>query len=307
MVWTPGPEFDRSEEAMALRFAQLRWGDQDGIPKCPDCGGTLWRLACRARVFGCSACNQQRSVTAGTLLHGAKIKLWQIWAFLVNLLQARRPSARALGRALGLHSETAWRWRHRLLLALTSRPATLEGRLYAAARRIPIRRPTRRSRPLPSDVTRAFRHHCAVRRYACVSLVGCKGGRWVAQVGYELARNLGDAIGRQPAIIPGWHTDETRALLDDIDEHVRHVFHGVSARWLERYAQFAVKRAWKAWSPEALCRRLFTLPPAVFDRLRPGTCPTVDDLGATDIHRPYCYLRPGYPQADFLEDLTVRV
>ncbi len=301
MVWLPGAAFDRTEEGMAMRFARLRWGDDEGNPRCPDCSGRLWRVTDRARMFGCSTCHRQRSVTAGTLLHGAKIRLWQIWAFMVNLMQAERPSARALGRALGLHSETAWRWRHRILLAAASKPASLAGRLYSASRRVPIRRPTRHANPLPRDASRAFRHHCGVRRYASVNVVASMGAPWVAMVGYELARNLREAIGKEPALIPGALTDEARAVLDDIDRHVRHVFHGVSARWLPRYAQFAAKRAWLLPSPIVWCCHLLALPPARFDDLRPGSCARVEALVATEIRRPYCYLRPGYPQKGFVD------
>lgn len=307
MVWLPGPTFDRSEDAMALRFAHLRWGDDSGTLRCPDCQASLWSVTDRPRVFGCSGCHCQRSVTAGTLLHGAKIRLWQIWALLVNLTQEHRPSARALACALGLHPETAWQWRHRILLGIASLPAKVGGHLHSASRRVPIRRPTHHAPPLPADASRALRHLCATRRFACVNLIGCPGEPWVAQVGYELARTLTEAIGYQPALIPSWAVDGARAVLDDIETHIRHVFHGVSARWLSRYAQFAAKRAWQPWSAESMCRRILGLPPATFDRLRPGTCATVDALVATTIDRPYCYLRPGYPQTDYVDGTSLLV
>src|SRR5205809_6514591 len=56
-----------TEERCIEHLAGLRW--PSGFV-CAGCGGKqAWRLKARPRVYECTACHRQESVTAGTVLH----------------------------------------------------------------------------------------------------------------------------------------------------------------------------------------------------------------------------------------------
>jgi GxxExxY protein len=70
------------DRACAAFLAELRW---PGGFRC-ECGSTrAWHHASRPRVFQCAICRRQYSVTAGTVMHRAKVPLvewfWAAWAF----------------------------------------------------------------------------------------------------------------------------------------------------------------------------------------------------------------------------------
>ena len=68
-----------------------------------------------ARVFQCSNCRFQESVTAGTILHRTKLPLakW-FWAAYLMAQDRRGVSAAHVARELGLHYATAWNMLHKL-------------------------------------------------------------------------------------------------------------------------------------------------------------------------------------------------
>jgi hypothetical protein len=70
-------------------------------------------------VFRCSACIQQESVTAGTILHRSKLPLqmW-LWAAYLLMQDKRGISAMQLSRELNQRYATAWTVPHRLRRAL---------------------------------------------------------------------------------------------------------------------------------------------------------------------------------------------
>src|SRR3954449_4560538 len=56
-----------TEERCIEHLAGLRW---PGGFVCAGCGGRqAWRLKARPRVYECTACHRQESVTAATVLH----------------------------------------------------------------------------------------------------------------------------------------------------------------------------------------------------------------------------------------------
>jgi transposase-like protein len=115
------------DAACAVFLATLRW--PTGF-RCP-CGGTrAWHHASRPRVFQCASCRRQFSVTAGTIMHRAKVPLvewfWAAWAFAQD---KRGVSALQLSRVLGRRYETVWRLLHKVRDALAEDPKAfpLEG------------------------------------------------------------------------------------------------------------------------------------------------------------------------------------
>ena len=105
------PAFQRrfpDEAACADYLAATRW--PDGF-RCPDCGGArAWRLATKPFTWECAACGKQTSVTAGTVMHGAKLDLtvW-FWAAYLMATHSNGISATQLQSQLGIASyKTAW-------------------------------------------------------------------------------------------------------------------------------------------------------------------------------------------------------
>ena len=104
-------EFQRrfpDDAACAAYLIAARW--PDGFV-CPACGGVKgWGLATKASTFECAACHRQTSVTAGTVLHGAKLPLtvW-FWAAYLMATHSNGISALQLQKQLGLGSyKSAW-------------------------------------------------------------------------------------------------------------------------------------------------------------------------------------------------------
>lgn len=106
-----------TEHACIEYLADLRW--PKGY-KCKKCGcGKAYQLKVHPRVFMCSKCNFQESVTAGTLLHRTKLPLikW-FWATYLLAQDKRGVSAMHISRELNLRYATAWTMLHKLRRAL---------------------------------------------------------------------------------------------------------------------------------------------------------------------------------------------
>ena len=105
------PAFQRrfpDEAACADYLAAARW--PDGF-RCPACGAArAWRLATKPFTWECADCRRQTSVTAGTVMHGAKLDLtvW-LWAAYLMATHSNGISAVQLRSQLGIASyKTAW-------------------------------------------------------------------------------------------------------------------------------------------------------------------------------------------------------
>ena len=95
------------EESCAAFLAARRW--PDGFV-CSSCGGKRgWSLASRARLYECSDCGRQTSITSGTVLHRTKLPL-QVWFWAAHLMatHSNGMSALQLGAQLGVTYKTAW-------------------------------------------------------------------------------------------------------------------------------------------------------------------------------------------------------
>ena len=104
-------EFQRrfpDDAACASYLTAARW--PDGFV-CPACGSVKgWALTTKAWTHECAACQRQTSVTAGTVLHGSKLKLtvW-FWAAYLMATHSNGISALQLQKQLGLGSyKSAW-------------------------------------------------------------------------------------------------------------------------------------------------------------------------------------------------------
>ena len=91
---------------------------------CPRCGGRHASRFSRGdqRLWQCSACRVQTSLTAGTPFADSKLplRLWYLAMYLVT--QAKNGvSALELGRQIGVCYRTAWRVKHRLMAVMAER------------------------------------------------------------------------------------------------------------------------------------------------------------------------------------------
>jgi len=105
-----------TEEACLQYLAAMRW--PDGF-RCPGCGGTQAWPTTRGR-WVCRDCEQQTSVTAGTIFAGSHLSL-RLWFRAVWQVVTQKDGASAMGlqRVLGLGSyRTAWSLLHKLRRAM---------------------------------------------------------------------------------------------------------------------------------------------------------------------------------------------
>lgn len=205
------------ERTCAWMLVQLRWPDGPVCGGCGHRGASLLRA--RPRVLSCHTCGQHRSVTAGTPLHGCRISLHRILRAAALLAQEDSISARGLGRALGIDKDSAWRLAHRLRAGLVLDPSRLRPPLTPFAWPLVGRV---RSRDVPP-------HQPAILLQDAERHLG-----YLASSDPFVLRNWADRHG--VALLPA-----KRLLLNDPAQRLkailRRTHHGVSSRWVERYAQ----------------------------------------------------------------------
>jgi hypothetical protein len=115
-------EFQRDfgDDAACLRYlASRRW--PTGFI-CPGCGATRAYEVVDRRVWQCTACRLQTSLTAGTVLHGTRLPLmtW-FWAMYLTATLTTGISAQQLRKQLGLRRyETAWMLLQKIRLAMVN-------------------------------------------------------------------------------------------------------------------------------------------------------------------------------------------
>jgi len=98
---------------------KARW--RDGFV-CPECGSTRHCRIARGGHFQCIDCRKQTSPTAGTIFQGTKLPL-TVWFMAMHLLTQGKHSVSALElkRQLGVHYETAWAMKQKLLVVMAER------------------------------------------------------------------------------------------------------------------------------------------------------------------------------------------
>ena len=106
-----------SEEDCRRYLVACRWPDGFRCPRCG--GGDAYELAGHG-LLQCRSCRHQTSLTAGTVLHRARVPL-RLWFSAAYLVTTHTPgfSAVQLQRQLGLDRyETAWTMLHKLRRAM---------------------------------------------------------------------------------------------------------------------------------------------------------------------------------------------
>lgn len=109
----------RSERDCLKFLIKRKW--PDGF-RCPRCGHQKAYLIESRKLYQCTACRHQTSVTAGTMFHKTQKPLrdW-FWAIFVVATRSTGSSARQLQYDLGIAYQTAWTWCHKIRTAMQSR------------------------------------------------------------------------------------------------------------------------------------------------------------------------------------------
>ena len=128
------PEFPRTilefqstfgdEQACMDYLFECRWPEGFVCPRCK--GRAAWPIVAR-KLWECSSCHYQVSLTAGTVLHKTHTPL-HLWFWAAYLMTTATPgiSASQLQRQLGLtRHETAWTMLHKLRRAMVNPERTL--------------------------------------------------------------------------------------------------------------------------------------------------------------------------------------
>lgn len=119
-----------TEEAARETFKGIRWAATNGEPVCPTCGCCdVYDLTTR-KIFKCSACYKQFSVTSGTIFASRKLAIRDILAAIAIFTNgAKGYSALQLSRDLDVQYKTAFVMAHKLreAIALSRSADALKG------------------------------------------------------------------------------------------------------------------------------------------------------------------------------------
>ena len=91
---------------------------------CPGCGGSQHSLLHRdgEKLWQCSACRKQTSLTAGTIFESTRLPLRLWFLGIYHLTQPKNNvSALELKRLLGINYKAAWRMKHKLMQVMDER------------------------------------------------------------------------------------------------------------------------------------------------------------------------------------------
>lgn len=114
--------FGMSDGEVEVLFRRLRWGETDGSPVCPHCGGLDAYEARRSGGslrFRCKACAKDFTITSGTLFASHKLPLrMYLAAIAIFCNEVKGKSALAMSRDLGLAYKSAFVLLHKLREAM---------------------------------------------------------------------------------------------------------------------------------------------------------------------------------------------
>jgi transposase-like protein len=110
-----------SDEEVHAKFAAIRWADNDGQPYCPECGCLKVYAYTTRRLWKCTACRYQFSVTARTIFQDRKRPIRDyLLAIAIFVNGAKGHSALQLSRDLDCQYKTAFVLAHKLREAIGS-------------------------------------------------------------------------------------------------------------------------------------------------------------------------------------------
>jgi len=118
-----------SDDEAYAAFKAIRFGENQGEPVCPKCGCvTIYEFKSR-KIFKCTGCASQFSLTSGTIFASRKLAIRDILAAIAIFMNgAKGHSALQLSRDLDVQYKTAFVLAHKIREALASQiPGQLSG------------------------------------------------------------------------------------------------------------------------------------------------------------------------------------
>lgn len=112
--------FTLSDDAALEEFKKARWHATDGNPVCFHCGGYQCYEIRTRRIWKCSQCRRQFSVTSGTIFASRKLSFQKMLAAVMLFVNAvKGKSMLEMSRDLGVQYKTAFVLCHKLREAIT--------------------------------------------------------------------------------------------------------------------------------------------------------------------------------------------
>src|SRR5665213_2008860 len=107
-IFTIQQQFPNDEVCLAFLELQ-RWGENGANRYCPHCGVTKTYKFSNSKLYKCSACRKQFTVTIGTIFEGSHIPLYKwFWAVFLNTSLKKGISSVQLSKYLEITQKTAW-------------------------------------------------------------------------------------------------------------------------------------------------------------------------------------------------------
>jgi transposase-like protein len=258
---TDNPIFQDAEKAREF-LESLLWPDG---PVCPHCGivGAAYHFkgkAHRPGVYKCKGCDQQFTVTVGTLFERSHIPLHK-WMLALHLMVASKKgvSAHQIHRMLGLTYKSAWFMCHRIREALRDTDGELLGGpnkvVEADETYIGGKSRNRKSHVPPKEVAVALLERDGAVRSVHVPAVDARTLRPVLRAHIDKQSYLMTDV--SPTYVPigrdfaghgavnhsieeyvrgnFWHTNTVENYFSILKRGITGVYHHVSQQHLKRY------------------------------------------------------------------------
>lgn len=105
-----------TQEQCELALEASRWPNGFSCPKCSSSRHSSYRRGRQVKVFQCSDCRTQTTLTEGTIFHSSKLPLTLWFQAMFFLTQNKNNvSILELKRLIGISYRTAWRLKHKLM------------------------------------------------------------------------------------------------------------------------------------------------------------------------------------------------
>jgi transposase-like protein len=111
-----------TQEQCESALETSRWSDGFSCPKCNSIRYSCYRRGVRVKVFQCSDCRTQTTLTEGTIFHSSKLPL-TIWFQAMFFLTQNKNNVAILElrRLIGISYRAAWRLKHKLMQVMYER------------------------------------------------------------------------------------------------------------------------------------------------------------------------------------------
>jgi transposase-like protein len=113
------------EQQCELALEAVRWPNGFRCPQCGSDHNCSYRRGQRVKVFQCSDCRTQTTLTEGTIYHSSKLPLTTWFQAMFFLTQNKNNvSILELRRLIGVSYRAAWRIKHKLMQVMFEREQT---------------------------------------------------------------------------------------------------------------------------------------------------------------------------------------